>query len=259
MGCRLFPISAVAVFWRPPAHPQTNAAAGAMTNREALRILTASAWARKAVSSVAPAAGTVNGNNPEWTDARSGGNAGMNASANAEKIATNIRLSGFQQWNSPQLTLRWESSPVVRQALETSGENAVASSGYYILSATSAQLAKKAGGGDFDLSLIAGEMRTDAALSATLTIVNKATGGRTLQAVKMEEGKRSGAPILFFFFPGGREIKPDDDEVVFEADWRARVSSARFGVPGMKHYLLAVTLKAKFKPKEMAYHGHPEL
>jgi hypothetical protein len=255
----LFRIFTVAVCWALPEHAQSNPVVGAMTNRDAARILAASAWSRTAESSVASAAITLNGNDTEWTDARNSANAGMNSSANAEQIGTMIQLGGFQQWNPPKLTLRWESSSPVKQALQISGENAVVSPGYYILSATPAPPKKKVGAGYFDLPAIADEMRVDATSAVTLTIVNKTTGRRMLQATRMEKGERGGEPILFFFFPRGQEIEHDDDDVTFEADWHARVSAARFGVPDMKHYLLAVTLKAKFKPKEMTYHGHLEL
>lgn len=184
----LFRMFTVVVCWALPEHAQSNPVVGAMTNREAARILAASAWSRKAQSSVAPAAGVLNSINTEWTDGRNSGDAGMNASANAEQIATDIQLSGFQQWNPPKLMLRWESSPVVKQALQISGENAVVSPGYYILSATPAHPEKKVGAGYFDLPAIADEMRADATLSVTLTIVNKTTGRRMLQATRMEKG-----------------------------------------------------------------------
>ena len=132
--------------------------------------------------------------------------------------ATIQQVSEFQQWNPPQLTLRWETAATVRQALKTLGENAVdAGAGYYVISAMSKS--KPSAHGLFGLTAMASQIRNDAHDSTTMTISGEANGVRTLQATKLEERTRGGLPILFFFFPRSREIKPDDDEVVVQSSW----------------------------------------
>jgi hypothetical protein len=124
--------------------------------------------------------------------------AGMNSADNAEMAATILQLNGFQQWNPPQLTFRWETAVAVRQALKTPGENTMdAGAGYYVISAMS-----KSKPGEHDLSGLTGmasQIRNDARASTTMTITGKANSGSTLQATKLGEGTRGGLPTRFFF------------------------------------------------------------
>jgi hypothetical protein len=100
----------------------------------------------------------------------------------------------------------------------------------------------------FGLTAMASPIRNDAHASTTMTITGKTNGVRTLQATKLEKGTRGGLPILFFFFPRSREIKPNDDEVVVQSSWHRQVAVTRGGVKDAKRYFLAVTVKADFKP-----------
>ena len=50
-----------------------------------------------------------------------------------------------------------------------------------------------------------------------------------------------------------------DEEIRFESDWHTGLNVPRYNASGTKQYWLAVTVKAKFTPEKMVFHGRPDL